>query len=145
MAILNGKAYWAAITVPNTKYEPVYSIDLALSDEDADMLEAEGYNVKTKDYGRTIAIKRKVRNAKGEERPKPKLMDAAKNPFNEQVGNGSEVRVQYRPWEMPRQGTVIKGLDLQAVQVLKLETFAGADGSEFDDEFSPNTDEEGVL
>jgi hypothetical protein len=37
-----------------------------------------------------------------------------------QVGNGSTVRVQYKEWEITRQGTLYKGLDLQAVQVVNL-------------------------
>ena len=143
--IVNGTAYWASITVPNTTFEPTYSIDVVLSDEDYEQFKADGYNVKEKEYGKCITIKRKVRNAKGEEKPRPKLMDVSKNPIDEQVGNGSRVRVQYRPWEMQRSGKTIKGLDLQAVQVLELKRFAGADGTEFDDECSPDHDQDGEL
>ena len=30
MPVLNGKAYWASISNPNTTFEPVWSIDLAV-------------------------------------------------------------------------------------------------------------------
>ena len=31
MAIVEGSAYWAAVTTPNTKYEPAYTVNLAVS------------------------------------------------------------------------------------------------------------------
>ena len=33
MATVQGKAYWASITRPNTTFDPVYQIDLAVDDE----------------------------------------------------------------------------------------------------------------
>ena len=30
MAIQEGIAYWASVTTPNTKYEPVYTVDLVV-------------------------------------------------------------------------------------------------------------------
>lgn len=128
MPIIEGKAYWANITVPNTTYEPCYTIDLVVDEENAAKFKAEGYNVKDKDNGPTLTIKRKVLKKDGSKRPVPKLMDAKKQPLDESVGNGSYVRVQYRPWEMGE----YKGLELQAVQVIDLVIFGGADGEEFE-------------
>ena len=140
--VITGKAYWAWVTVPNTTYEPAYTIDVVLEDEQADKLTEEGYNVKTKDYGRSITIKRKVSKKDGTQRPVPKLMDATKQPFNAAVGNGSDVKVQCRPWEMEINKKMIRGFELQAVQVLSLVPYAGADGEEFDIE---DFDAEGEL
>ena len=46
MAIQEGIAYWANVTTPNTKYEPVYTVDLVVSDEAADDFQARGFRVK---------------------------------------------------------------------------------------------------
>ena len=35
MAILEGTAYWASITTPNTTFEPVYTVNLVVDDETA--------------------------------------------------------------------------------------------------------------
>ena len=35
MAILEGTAYWASITTPNTRFEPVYTVNVVVDDETA--------------------------------------------------------------------------------------------------------------
>ena len=40
--------------------------------------------------------------------------------------------MQYKEWESTWNGTVYKGLDLQAMQVIELVEYASPDGSEFD-------------
>jgi hypothetical protein len=131
MAILEGVAYWASIKSPNTTYEPVYSINVVLDRETADKFRRNGYTVKDKEEGPTIVIKRKVHGPNGMVRKAPLLLDRFKNELDCQVGNGSTVKVQYKEWEVKRQGAVYKGLDLQAVQVLNLVTFSTGDGDEF--------------
>ena len=32
MALVEGLAYWASVTTPNTKFEPVYSVNLLVDD-----------------------------------------------------------------------------------------------------------------
>ena len=81
MAILQGTAYWAAVTTPNTTFEPVYSY---------------------------------------------------KNPLDARIGNGSEVKVQYKEWQSEWKGKMFYGLDFQAMQVLNLIEVGSPDGSEFD-------------
>ena len=41
MAIETGLAYWASVLNPNTKYEPVYTVDLVVDDEVAAKYEPE--------------------------------------------------------------------------------------------------------
>ena len=75
MAVLEGKAYWASVTTPNTTYEPVYTVDLVVSDDVANDFEARGFRVKDlslKDenggstlVGRALTIKRKVNGPNG--------------------------------------------------------------------------------
>ena len=52
------------------------------------------------------------------------------------VGNGSEVKVQYKEWETTNKYGTFKGLDFQALQVLKLVEMGAPDGAEFDAETS---------
>ena len=132
MAIIEGRAYWASITVPNTKFKPVYTINVLVDDKTFKEFKDKKCSVKELDEGKSVVFRRQVTDKNGNSRPVPKLIDKDKKPITERVGNGSLVRVQYReyPWEYSgRSGT---GLDLQAVQVLELveaEQIA-ADGSE---------------
>jgi len=137
MAIQEGIAYWASVTTPNTKYEPVYTVDLVVSDDVANDFEARGF--KTKEItmneeviGKAITFKRKVNGPNGMVRQSPKLLDANKVPIDELVGNGSKVRVQYNEWETSNKYGDFKGLDFQAMQVLDLVQYKSSDGSEFD-------------
>lgn len=137
MAIQEGIAYWASVTTPNTKYEPVYTVDLVVSDDVANDFEARGF--KTKEItmndevvGKAITFKRKVNGPNGMVRQSPKLLDANKVPIDELVGNGSKVRVQYSEWETSNKYGDFKGLDFQAMQVLDLVQYKSNDGSEFE-------------
>ena len=120
MAIQNGKAKWASITTPNTRYEPVYSINLIVDDDIANDF-AEGM---------ALVIKRKVNGPNGMVRAAPRLFDVEKNEVDVQVGNGSDVRVQYNEYEGENKYGPYKGLDLQAVQVLELVPYKSQDGEE---------------
>ena len=142
MAILEGKAYWASVTTPNTTFEPVYTVDLVVSDEVADDFNSRGFRVKnltiknedgTEDsVGRAVVIKRKVNGTNGMVRPAPKLFDKDKNPLDTIVGNGSTVRVQYNEWETENKYGQFKGLDFQAMQVVDLVSVKAGDGDELD-------------
>tara|TARA_A100001391_G_scaffold44969_1_gene26437 strand:- start:16627 stop:17079 length:453 start_codon:yes stop_codon:yes gene_type:complete len=142
MAILEGKAYWASVTTPNTTFEPVYTVDLVVSDDVADDFNSRGFRVKnltiknedgTEDsVGRAVVIKRKVNGANGMVRPAPKLFDKDKNPLDTIVGNGSTVRVQYNEWETENKYGQFKGLDFQAMQVVDLVSVKAGDGDELD-------------
>jgi hypothetical protein len=132
MAIVSGTAYWASVTTPNTTYEPVYTVNLVVDDETAESFKSKGYSVKDMDEGQALVIKRKVNGPNGMVRQAPKLVDSAKNPLDERVGNGSKVKVQYKEWESVWKGKTFKGLDFQAMQVLDLVTVGDVDGGEFD-------------
>ncbi len=150
MAIVEGKAYWASVTQPNTTFEPVYTVDLVVSDEVAKEFEGKGFKVKDfslKDesgepqyVGKALTIKRKVNGGKTGVRPAPKLFDKDKKEIDVKVGNGSDVRVQYNVYDWEYAGRSGKSLDLQALQVINLVEFTGkaSDG----DELSPYADGE---
>ena len=132
MAILQGEAYWASVTTPNTTYEPVYSVNLVVDETTAKDFERRGFPIKQMDEGPAIVIKRKVNGPNGMVRQAPKLLDRNKNPLDARVGNGSNVRVQYKEWESVWKGRTYKGLDFQAMQVIDLVEVGSPDGSEFD-------------
>ena len=137
MAIQEGVAYWANVTTPNTKFEPVYTVDLVVSDEVANDFESRGFRVKTltvqdEVVGRSINIKRKVNGPGGMVRKAPLLLDANKVPLNEQVGNGSRVKIQYNEWEVSNKFGDFKGMDFQAMQVIELIQYKSGDGAEFE-------------
>ena len=128
MPTVEGKAYWASITRPNTTFDPVYQVDLAIDDATADDFKSRGVTVKTDDRGNIIKFKRKVSRQDGSQNPTPRLVDSAKNPVDVLVGNGSTVKVLYKEFEWQFAGKSGKSLDLQAVQVLDLVPY----GEDFD-------------
>jgi len=137
MAVLEGKAYWASVLTPNTKWEPMYSVNLVVDQEVAEGFKQRGFTIKEmEDIGSAVVIKRKVNwtdaNGTVHTRPAPRLFDKAKQPLDCQIGNGSTVKVQYREWEKGDW----KGLDFQAMQVLDLVEYNAPAGSEFDVEES---------
>jgi|TARA_R110000744_G_scaffold334419_1_gene439736 hypothetical protein len=132
MAILSGTAYWASVTTPNTTFEPVYTVNLVVDEETAESFRSKGHTIKDMDEGPALVIKRKVNGPNGMIRSAPKLVDSAKNPIDERIGNGSEVKIQYKEWESVWKGKTFKGLDFQAMQVIDLVSVGSVDGGEFD-------------
>lgn len=130
MAILNGIAKWASITTPNTKFEPVYTVDLIVDQEIADDFAARGHKVKQHDEGPALVIKRKVNGPNGMTRPAPRLLNTEKQEISVAVGNGSKIRVQFNEYSGEGKFGPYQGLDLQAVQVTDLVEYKSADGEE---------------
>ena len=128
MPTVEGKAYWCAITRPNTTFDPVYQVDLAIDDATAKDFTSRGVTVKTDDRGNIIKLKRKVERNDGTKNPVPRLVDAKKNPIDVLVGNGSQIKALYKEFEWTFAGKSGKSLDLQAVQVLDLVPY----GEDFD-------------
>ena len=131
MAIIEGTAYWASITTPNTRFEPVYTVNVVVDDDTANEFASRGHKVKQMDEGPAIIVKRKVNGPNGRVRPAPRLLDSNKVELKVAVGNGSKVRVQYNEYSGEGKFGPYIGLDLQAVQVLDLVPYKNDDGSEF--------------
>ena len=131
MAILEGTAYWASITTPNTRFEPVYTVNVVVNDETANNFASRGHKVKQMDEGPALIIKRKVDGPNGRIRPAPRLIDSDKSDISVAVGNGSKVRVQYNEYSGEGKFGPYTGLDLQAVQVVDLVPYKNDDGSDF--------------
>ena len=112
MAVIQGKAYWASITTPNTKFEPVFSINLLVDEDVAKSFASKGYGIKQMQEGPALVIKRKVAQKNGKLNKVPKLLDANNEELDVLVGNGSDVKVQYREWETTNHyGSLIRFLN----------------------------------
>ena len=131
MAIIEGTAYWASITTPNKRFEPVYTVNVVVDDDTANEFASRGHKVKQMDEGPAVIVKRKVNGPNGRVRPAPRLLDSNKVELKVAVGNGSKVRVQYNEYSGEGKFGPYIGLDLQAVQVLDLVPYKNDDGSEF--------------
>ena len=85
MPVLNGKAYWASVVTPNTTFDEdgVYSIDLAVDEENKKSAVAEGLSIKNKgdDRGDFVTIKRKAKRKDGSANRAPDIMDNMKRPL----------------------------------------------------------------
>ena len=132
--IIDGTVYWASIKTPNTTFEPVFTVNLVVSQDVADDFASKGHTVKQMDEGPALIIKRKVNGPNGMVRNAPRLLDQNKQDVNLAVGNGSKVRVQCNEYEWEYAGKEGKSLDLQAVQIIDLVEYKAEDGSEFFDE-----------
>lgn len=132
MAVLEGTAYWAFVTTPNTTYDPCYTVNLVVDNETAQSFEDRGFTVKQMNEGPAIIIKRKVNGPNGMIRKAPVLMDRRKQEIDVNVGNGSHVKVQYKEWESQWNGKTFKGLDFMKMQVLELVEYNNGDVDEFD-------------
>ena len=130
--VIEGIAYWASITSPNTTFEPTYTINLVISESKADELRSQGIKVVDKDEGPTVVIKRKVNGPNGMIRKAPGLIDNRKQEIDVTVGNGSHVKVQYKEWESQWNGRTYKGLDFMKMQVLKLVEYNDPNADEFE-------------
>ena len=128
MPTVEGKAYWASVTRPNTTFDPVYQIDLAVDDKTAEEFKGKGVSVKQYERGSVVKFKRKVSRADGNKNPAPRLVDSAKNSIDTLIGNGSTVKVMYNHFELKFAGKSGTSLDLQAVQVIDLVPY----GEDFD-------------
>ena len=131
MAIIEGTAYWASITTPNTRFEPVYTVNVVVDEDTANEFASRGHKVKQMDEGPAVIVKRKVNGPNGRVRPAPRLLDSNKAELKVAVGNGSKVSVQYNEYSGEGKFGPYTGLDLQAVQVLDLVPYKNDDGSEF--------------
>ena len=132
MAIEEGLAYWASVTTPNTRYEPVYQVNLIVDQDIAEKYRAEGCTIRDMEEGPALVIKRKVNGPNGMIRQAPKLFDVEKKPLDELIGNGSKVKIQFNPYDWEYAGKPGRSLDFQAMQVLELVEYEGRtpDGAE---------------
>ena len=127
MTILKGKAFWAAVAQPNTTFEPVWQVDLALDKAGVKAAKATGVEVKNKgdDRGDFISIKRKVNRKDGGTNNPPAVVDNELRPFTDLIGNGSLVNVKFKTFDWEYRGKSGVGTDLVKIQVVEHVSYAG--------------------
>lgn len=127
----NVRCQWASVQQPNTKFEHAWEIEAVLEPAHIPELTALGIagKIKTNDGKKTLRFKQKCKGSKKDgstyDKPKPRIVDAAKKDFTGLIGNGSLVNINFalRPWTMAGQsGTAC---DLVGVQVVELVAYAG--------------------
>ena len=133
---VEGKAMWANVSTPNTKFEPhKYGIVVLTDTDTATRLEGIGLaQVRTRDgqpkYDEpAFSFSRKVEKHDGTTNPAPKLVDAEGTDLDVNVGNGSGVTVKIKPYT-GKYGTFA---ELIAVKVTDLIEYseASSDNEEF--------------
>lgn len=144
---------WASLTTPNTTFEPCWEVEVQLTQEQADALQAEakalhpkGIKIKDGENGmKTFRFRRKLHNSEGNPNTPPTLIGPdGKEGFNRLVGNGSICNVQYAlvAYNNPKFGKGVTN-DLKGIRVITHVPFGEQDGDGlFDDEPStPDNDD----
>jgi len=118
---ISGKCLYASITEPNTKFDPVWSIQVEVNDNNRAVIEGAGLPISNKDddRGDFVTIKRKVLRPDGSQRAAPFIKDSQNNIWNGKlIANGSTVNVKAVPYEWNYAGKSGVSADLAAVQVV---------------------------
>jgi hypothetical protein len=130
--VINGVAYWAAVNVPNTTFEPVWTITLEVDAATSTQLQEAGLKPKMVEGKARYTIKRKTHKKDGSSNRKPVLLDKDGNSTDVLIGNGSVVAVQcdIQPWKYMNKSGI--RADLQGVKIIELVEYNNkpADGSE---------------
>jgi len=147
IVLKNARVKYAKLIRPGHAFDEgqpdLWSVNMYLTPEDQDMLTRLGATAKTdKDGADFFVAKRNVRNKKGEDVKPPQMVDGKKQPFAEEVGNGSVCNIAVTPfrWEKGRAGTATYKsgilIYLNAVQVVNhvaannaADTFTVIDGA----------------
>ena len=126
---ITGKCHYASITEPNTKFDPVWSIQVEVTDDNREVVEKSGLKVANKgdERGDFVTIKRKVHRKDGTQRNAPLVMDSQNNRWNndKKIANGSTVNVKAIPYEWDYAGKSGISADLAAVQILDFIEYSG--------------------
>jgi len=118
---ITGKCHYASVTEPNTKFEPVWSIQVEVNDDNRSAIEGAKLNISNKedDRGDFVTIKRKVLRKDGTQRQPPIVKDSQNNLWDGKlIANGSTVNVKAIPFEWTYAGKSGVSADLAAVQVV---------------------------
>ena len=126
---ITGKCHYASITEPNTKFDPVWSIQVEINDDNREVVEKSGLNIANKgdERGDFVTIKRKVHRKDGTQRNAPLVMDSQNNRWNndKKIANGSTVNVKAIPYEWDYAGKSGISADLAAVQIVDFIEYSG--------------------
>jgi hypothetical protein len=127
---ITGKCHYASITEPNTKFDPVWSIQVEVNDDNREVVESSGLPITNKgdERGDFVTIKRKVVRKDGTQRNAPLVMDSQNNRWNndKKIANGSTVNVKAIPYNWDYAGKSGVSADLAAVQIVDFIEYTGS-------------------
>jgi len=132
---ITGKCHYASIVEPNTKFEPVWSIQVEVDENNRSIIESAGLPISNKgdDRGDFVTIKRKVMRKDGTSRQGPVVKDSQNNDWDGKlIANGSTVNVKAVPFEWTYAGKSGVSADLAAVQVVDFIEYSGGGGDDFE-------------
>ena len=120
MSTVNGKAMFAHVFKPDTKYTPAFTIDVIIDKATYDRLGKEATGGLFEDDGEYKAkFKTSAAWPDGSAKDHPDVFcPDGKTPFTQEIGNGSEVNVAYSLFPYTGFGGGVK-LILEAVQVVE--------------------------
>jgi hypothetical protein len=102
---VKGKAMWANITSPNTRFQPhKYGLTVLTDPDTASKLEGLGLNQVRDRAGQAkydepaFTFSKRATKNDGEANPAPKLVNIDGESIDVSVGNGSEVTVKIKPY-----------------------------------------------
>ena len=129
---LSGKAVWAKVHRPDTKFTPAWSIGIVLDDENKKAFKAlkkeYGLRMNLKDTDNTpgfddgmeyIVLRRKVDKPWGKHES-PVVEDPKGNHIAEDIGNGSDVTVEFNVYGYNYQGAPGNAAEFSKVTVHNL-------------------------
>ena len=132
---VEGKAMWANVTTPNTRFgDPKYQITVLTDKETAERLETVGLSQVKDRAGNfkyeepAFSFSRKVEVA-GRTNTAPKLVDVDGNPMDVSVGNGSDVKVKIKPYT-GKYGTFAELIAVKVTNLIEY-TEPSSDNEEF--------------
>jgi hypothetical protein len=103
---VKGKAMWANITSPNTRFQPhKYGLTVLTDADTAAKLEGIGLNQVKDRAGQpkydepAFTFSKRAANNDGVANTAPKLINVDGDPIDVSVGNGSEVTVKIKPYK----------------------------------------------
>lgn len=137
MKLSNVRVKYAKVIKPGKAYEESHpdewSVNMYVTDEDRDALMARGINPKEdKDGNEYWIAKRGTVTRNGDAQKPPTVVDAAKRPFTDDIGNGSvcNIVVTLIPWTKAKRSGI--KLFLTALQVVNHVAYAQGGSDYFD-------------
>ncbi len=140
MSKIKGKAMWAYVIVPNTRFTPKYTIDLVVDEEGKALLEKNGIQVSPYEEAFKAKFTLNVTSFSGEINEPPIVVDCNNEIMDINIGNGSEVIVMYHPYEWSHSGRTGTKAILEGIQVIKLVEYLGKEEFEVLPEVEDNKD-----
>lgn len=134
--VRNARVKWAKVFNPDATFPPArWSINVYPGAIDAAALRKLGLLLRTdeKDGDEFFVAKRYTESKAGKKIDPPRVVDAHKKPFTEDIGNGSvcNVIVNVYPWEFGKKSGISAWLE--AVQVVEHVAYVHAERVDFDD------------